>query len=487
MIAQICLGKKCCQQLRRHFVSDSISEYNGGNSSAWSNAMWYQNNGMQSLADQGRELESMRVRDLLTRGVAAAKANSKDEARNFLNAVTRSDDASPEQLVKAWLWLAEISDDPAEKRKCYEEALGNNPSDPQARRGLLLLDGKLDASDMVDPDKILTEPTPESSQPAQARRFVCTNCGGKMAFTPDGTALACTYCGRRQSLLDTTNEGAMLEEQNILSALWTKKGHTSPVATQALKCQGCGASFVLPPHVISENCPYCASAYVTEQTETHDLIPPEGVVPFAISRDQAQNSVFDWYRKQGYKVLSSKALPSGVYLPVWTFDVSGEISWNCLVETREDDWIPKTGAHAVYENDLTVAASHTLGASVSEEINQFPLEHLVHYDAGFIADWPAETYQIPVSDASLVARWRTLDKTRRPIETSILGHYKDLSLNTMHLVVESYKLILVPLWISRYHVENTWHTVIVNGQTGNVRGEKPASGMRKLFSSLFGQ
>jgi hypothetical protein len=170
---------------------------------------------------------------------------------------------------------------------------------------------------------------------------------------------------------------------------------------------------------------------------------------------------------------------------VWTFDLSGEISWNCLVETRDDEWIPKTGAYAVFENDMTVAASHTLGASVIEEINQFPLEHLAAYEAGFIADWPAETYQIPVSDASLVARWRTLDKVRRPVETSILGNYKDLMMNTMHLVVESYKLILVPLWISRYRLQDTWYTVVVNGQTGNVRGEKPASGMRKWLSELF--
>ena len=448
--------------------------------------MWNQNKGAWKIEQERREQESWHMQGLLNRGIAAAKANSKAEARNYLNAVLRSDDATSEQLLKGWLWLAEIADDPKEKRQCYEEALGISPSNPQARRGIMLLNGELDPGEIIDPDKLSEPPESETPQVAQARRFVCTNCGGKMAFTPDGTGLSCAYCGRRQSLLDLSSGGAVLEEQDILSTLLTKKGHSRPVATQSLKCNGCGASFVLPPQIISHNCPYCASAYVIEQTETRDLIQPDGVVPFAISQDRAHNIVFDWYRKQGYKVLSSKALPSGVYLPVWTFDLSGEISWNCQIETRNDVWVAKNGAHAVFENDMPVAASHTLSSSLAEEISQFPLDQLMPYDAGYIADWPAETYQISVSDASLVARWRTLDKVRPPIEHSIIENYKDLALSTMHLTVESYKLVLVPLWISRYRMENEWYTVVVNGQAGNVRGEKPASGVRKFFSNLFG-
>ena len=447
--------------------------------------MWRHNYDRRSAAEQLREQESERVRDLLTYGIAAVKGQSRHEARSYLNAVIRSAEyASPEQLVAAWTRLAEISDDPAEKRHCYEEVLGIHPSDPQARRGLMILNGELDIREIVDPDQMPI--LPSDASPALVHRFVCTHCGGKMAFTPEGNALTCSYCGRKQSLLDMTGDGAMLQEQNTLSALLTKKGHLHPAATQSVKCQGCGASFTVPPQVISQNCAYCDSAYVVDYSQTQELIPPEGIVPFAIAQDQAHQLVFDWYRKQGYKVLSSKALPAGVYLPVWTFDLSGVISWNCLVEKSEDVWVPERGAYAVYEDDLKVAASHTLGAALTEEINQFPLDRLAPYAAGYVADYPAETYQIPVSDASLCARWRIVDKARRPVESGILRHYKDLQLNSLHLVVESYKLILVPLWISRYHIENTWYTVLVNGQTGNVRGDKPATGIGKWFSSLFG-
>jgi hypothetical protein len=135
---------------------------------------------------------------------------------------------------------------------------------------------------------------------------------------------------------------------------------------------------------------------------------------------------------------------------------------------------------------MLVAASHTLSATLTAEINQFPLDRLAPYDPRYIADWPAETYQISVCDASLVARWCALAKARPQIEASITGSYKDLQLSTLRLVVESYKLILVPLWIARYHYENKWYTVVLNGQRGTVRGKKPAKGISKLLSSLSG-
>ena len=57
------------------------------------------------------------ARDLLVRGIAAAKAQDTDQARFYLEWVLRTD-ASREQKIKAWLWLSEVSEDPDEKRDC---------------------------------------------------------------------------------------------------------------------------------------------------------------------------------------------------------------------------------------------------------------------------------------------------------------------------------------------------------------------------------
>ena len=424
--------------------------------------------------------------DLLVRGTAAAKGNSKKEARFYLEWVLRAPDAAPEEQQKAWMLLADISDDPKEKRNCLEQVLALDPSDPEARRELAVLNGQLKPEDIIDPDRMPAQTTPAAPKPAQARRFVCTNCGGKMTFTPDGNALACTYCGRRQSVIAALDDGAALAEQDFTIALATAKGHSTPVATPSLKCQGCGASFVLPAQTLSTVCPYCASAYVVEQTESHLLIPPEGILPFAVTQDQAQRVVLDWYRAQGFQVRAIKALPGGVYLPVWTFDAGGQITWSCLVE-ENDNWVPLTGNQLVYENDLPVAASHTLISELTEEINGFSSKMIVPYDAAYLAGWPTETYQISATDASLAVRSRILGKTLPQVQAGITQSYKDLQLSAVRVMIESYKLVLMPMWIARYHYEKTWYNVVVNGQTAAVRGEKPRKGIQKWLGGLLNE
>lgn len=69
---------------------------------------------------------SDRSRDLLVRGIAAAKANSKDEAKFYFEWVLRSD-AERDQIKDAWLWLSRLTDDPKEKRERLEQALSYDP------------------------------------------------------------------------------------------------------------------------------------------------------------------------------------------------------------------------------------------------------------------------------------------------------------------------------------------------------------------------
>jgi len=422
------------------------------------------------------------TRDMLIRGIAAAKAQSKGEARFYLQWVLDAPDAEPEQIIEAWRGLAEVSDDPKEKRDCLEQALAHNPADPEARRALALLDGRLKPDDIVDPDRL-----PAAAPPATGatRRYVCTQCGGKRSFTPDGHALTCAYCGREEWLATAFERAMVLREQDLAVALATAKGHTMPTAVRSIRCQGCGASFVLAPETMSTMCAYCGSVYVAEQIETRELIEPAGVVPFGLNRDQALRAVLDWFRAEKLSLRGDPVPPNGVYLPVWTFDVTGEVGWNCLQEESEA-WLPASGNRIVYENDLLVAASHTLSATLIAEINAFPLDGLAPYDARYLADWSAETYEISVGDASLVARWRILERERQVIPSTFLKPYRDLQVSGTRLVVESYKLILVPLWIAHYRMKGKQYTLVVNGRTGQLRAEKRTQGVREFLSGLLG-
>src|SRR5690554_6104979 len=138
------------------------------------------------------------VRDLLTRGVAAAKAGDKEEARFYLEwlLITNPTD---DQRAEAWLWLAIISDEEEEKRHFLDEILSRNPAHARARRQLAILQGRLQPDDIVNPETLAARA--RSNEPAQAepaRRFTCPRCASRLVFTPDGSSLHCEHCDYRE-------------------------------------------------------------------------------------------------------------------------------------------------------------------------------------------------------------------------------------------------------------------------------------------------
>ncbi|MCB8949750.1 MAG: hypothetical protein H6653_17225, partial [Ardenticatenaceae bacterium] len=127
------------------------------------------------------------VRELLRQGVAAAKAGDNDEAFHYLSWVLRTD-SSEKQQAQAWLWLSEVYEAPTDKRHCLEQVLAFDPTHGVARRGLALLDGRLQAKDVIDPNKI-SQFTSEEPEHTKAEQFVCPQCAGKLQFLPDGATL----------------------------------------------------------------------------------------------------------------------------------------------------------------------------------------------------------------------------------------------------------------------------------------------------------
>ena len=432
------------------------------------------------------------ARLLLIKGRSAAKDGDVGSARRCLERALHSD-PSDRQRLEAWFWLSEVSDDPEEKRQYLEFILGREPWNPRARRGLAILDSTLDPHDIIDPDRPGTPPAPASApRPVAARRYVCHQCGGRMTFSPDGRSLTCPYCGHQMDLLEALESGAALEEEDFAVALATARGHSQPVSTSTLTCQGCGASFLLAPEVLSLKCPYCESAYVTELPQKRELIPPQGIIPMALSQEQARQAVLRWLSEQRLAPGTTAGPPTGLYLPAWTFDVGGEVRWRERQAGAFEaiDPLPPLVERSlpIFYNDLLVLASHRLSPRLAEALSCFDLHGLVPYDPRYLAGWPAEVYQIPVADASLVARRRAWEDARRRVLRELVdpdGAGK-VTVSSAAIAVISFKLILLPFWLARYRHQGRQYRLAINGQTGSVRGQVPASGLQRLWRRLFG-
>ncbi len=438
------------------------------------------------------------ARRLLVRGTAAARAKDVDQARYYLEWVLTTD-SSEDQKIEAWYWLSEIAETPDAKRDYLENVLSSNPMDRRARRALAILNGQLSPDEIIDPDQY-TQPQSEAPVDAEGQRFECPTCGGQMAYTPDGRSLVCEYCRNREQIKSGKNSF----ENDFLVSMATAKGHSKVYNLRSFECAGCGAIYILVPENLTISCPHCGANYATVHSETREMIPPHGIIPAAGTEELAEETFLAWLEKKAPKAQAHIDCMQGVYLPVWTFDITGDLPWNAMQYKSQDsydtsfglsfggssssnkEWQPINGNKFVLFDDVLIPASAPLPKGFADVLEHYNLQNVVEFNPKYLASWLAETYHIKLSDAALDARAKALKLANEIIKKGIIdGPTKDFRVNSSQLLIESYKLILVPVWIVDYSVEGKKYTVTLNGQTGYVSGDSPQTKVGKLIDWLL--
>lgn len=422
------------------------------------------------------------VHDLMVHANAAAKAGDKKEAERYYNWLLRLS-PTDQELIQAYHGLADLTDNPAEKRNYIDEILARDPGDARARRKLAIINGELNPADIIDPDRLELD---RKTEPVKSGplRMTCPNCGARMVFSPDGASLMCENCGSHQELSPGGSTKIKPGESNFTVAMATAKGHGKPVRAKVISCRGCGAKFFLLPNFLSGNCPYCESTYVENEAVEKQVILPDMLIPFSLSLADVRDALRVWFESEDISGTPWVAVPRGFYLPVWTFDIGGQLTWTCKVR-RGDRWQPVTGLKVLSHNDVPVLATKNLPESLISILDSFDMTKLIPYDARYLASWMAETYQISIGDASLSARATVLATEKRGIPGQYERPITDLSVSATSMAVDTYKLILLPVWFTTYRVDDDQYQVAINGQNGHVTGQHPVQGLSDWISDIF--
>ena len=413
-------------------------------------------------------------KELLKNGIIEAKAGHKEAARRYLDRslyVTNDHDV----LAEAWFWMSQVVDDAAEKRKSLENCLAHDLQHARARKALAILDGKLKADEIINPDKLPL--ALEELRAANAERFMCPKCGGRMSFAPDGQSLACEYCSRNQKF---TVQPGNANEKDFLIAMATARGHGRPLNQQVFHCEGCGCEFILPPNQISSTCIYCGSPHVVNWESEEQLLAPDGIIPHKFSKAQAGKLLIEWVESNNIKPGKKVAMPRGVYLPLWTFDLGGMVDYvgetidegNIQFQGRQSRRIRVSDSYPVQVNDLPIPASRKLSAVFLKLIPTFELKAVKPYDPRYLVDWPAEVYDIPMAEASLDARSRGFKHYKHDLP-NLLTPMQIISTSSAKMTVESFRLNLLPVWITELSFGGREHLVLINGFNGAVASDLP--------------
>ncbi|NWG05725.1 MAG: hypothetical protein HXY35_03445 [Chloroflexi bacterium] len=432
-------------------------------------------------------------RELLRSGIIEAKAGHRVAARRYLDrAVYISSDH--DVLSEAWFWMSQVIDDKAERRKALENCLAHDLRHARARRALAILDGKLKADEVIDPDKLPS--TPEGLRAADADRFMCPKCGGRMSFSPDGQSLVCEYCARNQKF-SIAQSGAAAEKDFIIT-MATARGHGKPLDQQVFHCEGCGCEFILPPSQISSTCVYCSSPHVVNWESEEQLLAPDGIIPHAFDQKRAIRLLIDWVQGNGIKPEKQVELPRGVYLPLWTFDLGGAIDYvgekfddsEIQFNRRQPKMIRVSDSYPVQVNDIPIPASRKLSAVFLRLVPTFELRAVKPYDPRYLANWPAEVYDIPMAEASLDARSQSFARYKRDLP-GLLAPVRILSTSSADMTVDSFRLNLLPVWMTELPFGGRQHLILINGQNGAVASDLPegkkekSGGLREWLGELL--
>lgn len=417
---------------------------------------------------------------LLRQAIIHAKAGEFETARRYLErSLNLADDR--ETRVQSNYWMSQIVTDPDEKRAYLEETLSYDPTHPEARRALAVLDGKLTPQDIVNPDAL---PAPSAGpRTAQPDRFTCPKCGGRMVFAPDGRSLFCEYCAHNQTPENQTPS----VEQDFILKMATIQAHRVSLAVQTLTCQGCGAQFILPPREISAECAYCGSRFVTRGDG--QLLQPDSILPMKISQRQAVQALVEWVKKQNIQPQRQVQPPRGLYLPVWIFDITGTIPWSgYLVRSgRERERERIQGENLIHFDDVLVPGAPKLADLLPKIAGAFDTNSAQTYDSRCLAGWPAELPQMTLAQASLEARQQAAYRARGLIQHDFDGqHVTNFTYSTAFVSIASFKLLLVPVWHTLLPVDGREYRVIIDGSKGSLFCEMPPRGLKGWIKEIFG-
>jgi predicted RNA-binding Zn-ribbon protein involved in translation (DUF1610 family) len=438
---------------------------------------------------------SENTHDLLVYGVAAAKSREKDEARFYLEWALRTD-ADVDQEAEAWYWLSTVADDPNEKHNYLENVLAAYPNHPEARRDMAILEGRLklgDIRDSLEEDAPLA-PLP-TLDPGDVQRFPCPNCGGKMAFDAMRAGLYCQFCGHAV----TPGKQPAVGNQDWIAAIYTQKGHKWELPSQrTLSCQGCGATVTLLPSHVSTECPFCGLPLVVASQESLDIIQPVGVVPFVFDATVALAHARRFLEDQRFRpsdLEQDAALHPArpVYLPFWTFDISGTVvakGFYPETQFRHVEMVPTEHLLGSVYEEVLVPGTKSLPDDLLSDL-RYDTSALVPYSANLLADWPAEIYSVSLSDAAVVAHARVHQRSDFGVHPGLLNELSeslmDMHVDMTNMAILAYKLVLLPVWVTAFTYNARQYSLIVNGQDGKVHGHVPRSGIQRFLGEVFGE
>ncbi len=327
------------------------------------------------------------------------------------------------------------------------------------------------------------------------REFPCPNCGADLRYDPGAEAMKCTHCEAEVEVPHVDDEEAQVEHD--LRDQIADGDTLETVETPSLNCTTCGASVEFDADEHSRLCPFCDSAIVADVTMQRNIVP-QGLLPFKVQEKEAHELMYTWLKARwfapsGITENSDTENFNGIYVPTWTYDAHTITDYTGKRGRRVRSgkqtrivWTRVSGTVSGSFDDVLVSGSQSVSVEFKDALAPWPLRDLETYQTEFLAGFRAENHTLGLEEGYAESQVFMCAKIRDWIRADIGGDRQVITSADMRFSEETFKHILLPVWITHYTLEDNRYRMSVNGQTGKVYGERPFSNKKLALGALVG-
>jgi hypothetical protein len=336
-----------------------------------------------------------------------------------------------------------------------------------------------------------------------------------LRFQPGTAELVCDHCATTQAITPpkARDVATALQEIDLRLGLADDLPASATEEVRSTTCPSCGAVVEFSGAKHANLCPYCATPVVVD-TGSHRHIKPHTVLPFVLTESEARAALTKWlgrlwFAPNGLVEYARKGRAmAGIYAPFWTFDAAtstrytgqrGEhyyetrmvtVNVNGRSERRSEQvqrtrWYPASGTVARDFDDVITLASRSMPQRLGNDLAPWDLDKLIPYNPDYLAGFQAEGYTIPLSEGLENARNVMQGVIEMDIRRDIGGDVQQITTMNTRYSQETFKHILLPIWTAAYKYRGRSFQFLVNGQTGEVQGERPYSAWKIAFAVLI--
>jgi hypothetical protein len=337
-------------------------------------------------------------------------------------------------------------------------------------------------------------------------KYPCAACGAQAQWSPARQLLVCPFCGTAAPFTVDAATGA-IEELDLAKALRELPDEDRGWQTEkrTVQCQSCKAVSVFDPDRVGQNCDFCGSPKLVDYQEIKAPIRPRSLLPFTVTESTVREQIRKWYASKWLAPnrLKTRALVDrvhGVYIPYWTFDAHVVCPWTADAghyyyesetyyqngrrrtrQVRKTRWVPASGEVRHFFDDEPVPGTQGVSHALLQQVEPFPTQELKPYDKAFVSGFVVEHYQIVLFDAAKRSQDSMTEQTREMCAAQVPGDtYRNLVIHPV-FSGQTFKHILVPVWLLTYNFGAKPFQVVINGVTGRIAGEYPKSFWKILF------